>query len=103
MSDVDEVVFAARHKATKESQIADAGAALKEAGINWSSNNHGVHMIISHNNITVDFWPTTGLWLLRGQRKRNYGVRSLVRQLKPVAGEFEESHGGRSKCMRGTP
>lgn len=44
------------------------------------SKNDGVHLIIK-TDPAIDFWPSTGLWIVRnGQRKR--GIKSLLKYLE---------------------
>ena len=43
---------------------------LTEAGISFESKNEGSHLIVSGQGAVVDFWPGTGLWIVRGSKER---------------------------------
>jgi hypothetical protein len=56
---------------------------LKAAGIEFHSHNEGAHLIVAYTNLyglprTVDFWPGTGLWIMKGVAKGR-GVFKLIR------------------------
>lgn len=48
---------------------------LTAAGVNFESKNIDAHLIVKMPGKTIDFWPGTGLWMVRGQPTRRYGVR----------------------------
>ena len=51
--------------------------------------NEGYHLIIEEiHDKFIDFWPSTGLWKVRGTKKSNRGIKSLI--------EYLETHGTRS-------
>ena len=51
--------------------------------------NNGYHLIIEElKDNLIDFWPSTGLWKVRGTNKSNRGIKSLI--------EYLETHGTRS-------
>lgn len=54
---------------------------LKSKGIAFESKSFGVHLIVRHAGKTVDFWPGTGKWIIRGGPSRGCGVKNLLRQL----------------------
>lgn len=52
---------------------------LDKCGVKYTSNNNGVHLVVTHNGHTVDFWPGTGKWIARNTQKTNgRGVGSLI-------------------------
>lgn len=51
---------------------------LREAGIAFEAKNIDAHLIVRHAGCVIDFWPGTGLWMVRGGPTRRYGVRSLI-------------------------
>lgn len=55
---------------------------LREAGIPFTEHNGGAHLIVD-NPPTVDFWPGTGKWIVRGTNKKMRGVLHLIRYLRP--------------------
>jgi hypothetical protein len=52
---------------------------LRDAGIQFESKNDGAHLIVCGS---VDFWPGTGLWQVRGTPRQRRGVRSLIKHIK---------------------
>lgn len=59
----------------------DSVRMLREAGIVFESNNGGAHVVINHDRRLIDFWPGTGLWIVRGADKRRRGVALLLKFL----------------------
>ena len=55
---------------------------LDELHIPYETHNNGVHLIIKGPFETVDFWPSTGLWVIRESQARNRGVKNLIKFLK---------------------
>ena len=59
---------------------------LQEAGIPFEWKNGGAHLIVrTDGGHVVDFWPGTGLWIMRGSTQRHGGVRKLIKFCKPQA------------------
>ena len=54
---------------------------LTAAGIPFESKNGGAHLVVSAAGLVVDFWPGTGLWVVRNTNERRRGVRSLIKRL----------------------
>jgi hypothetical protein len=50
---------------------------LTNAGIPFTSNNHGAHLIVEGKDCFIDFWPGTGKWISRN-KETGFGVRNLV-------------------------
>lgn len=73
-------------KAEKRASNREASAAiLSRSGIVFESKNEGAHLVVLAGQSVVDFWPGTGLWIVRGgQRKR--GVRNLVKFVEKQRG-----------------
>lgn len=59
-----------------------SAAMLHDAGISFQSNNDGAHLVVKHCGATVDFWPGTGLWRIRGSTARHRGVGRLISRLR---------------------
>lgn len=63
-----------------------AHTTLLKSGLDFISNNEGAHLIVTgvHKGkpTTVDYWPGTGLWRVRGETTRNYTIRNLLRYLE---------------------
>ena len=56
----------------------DSAKILQDFGIKFEDKNMGAHLIITGNGKTIDFWPGTGLWKMRGSKQKYRGVHSLV-------------------------
>jgi len=66
----------------KRADNRDASARnLTAADIPFETHNGGAHLIVHGNGLTVDFWPGTGLWMVRGTSERRYGVCNLIKRL----------------------
>lgn len=57
---------------------ANSAEMLRAAEIEFETKNGGAHLIVKARARTVDFWPGTGLWIVRGQAGSRYGVRGLI-------------------------
>lgn len=69
-------------KAVKQQKRADNREAsadiLSRSGVIFESKNAGAHLIVLAGREVVDFWPGTGLWIVRGSPAKRRGVRKLV-------------------------
>lgn len=54
---------------------------LRESGIPFEEKNNGVHVIV-HSQPAIDYWPSTGLWIVRGSQKRSRGILNLIAYVK---------------------
>lgn len=68
-----------------------SAAVLSRAGIVFEEKNIGAHLIVFGGETTIDFWPGTGLWIVRGENQRRYGVRKLVQFVEQ---QRTNTHGG---------
>lgn len=82
MGDFWRDVKAARQEKRADNRAASADL-LRSAGIPFESKNNGAHLIVSAMGKTIDFWPGTGLWMVRGERKQYRGVRRLISSCTP--------------------
>lgn len=55
---------------------------LNENGIPFSTNNDGVHLIIPRDQFTVDYWPGTGKFNVRGTKSYGRGIYNLIDLIK---------------------
>lgn len=59
-------------------------ALLCKAGVQFTSQNNEAHLIVTTDGgHAIDFWPGTGLWIMRGSTQRHRGVRKLIAFCKP--------------------
>jgi hypothetical protein len=68
-----------RHKqAKKRSNLAYSTDYLTKHDIPYESHNMGVHLVVDSR---VDFWPSTGKWIVRGGGKTGRGLMGLIKWL----------------------
>ncbi len=83
MSDIGDD-FAALHKIRQEKRASNrhnSADLLTQAGIEFEVKNIDAHLIIKTTPV-VDFWPGTGLWMVRGDKTKRRGVHRLISYLK---------------------
>ena len=69
-------------KAKKASNLEQSTNLLKLEGIDFESKNNGVHLIVTDfNGNLIDFWPSTGKWIVRNG-KTSRGIQNLIRYIK---------------------
>lgn len=54
---------------------------LVVAQIKFEVRNEGSHLVVFGKSCIIDFWPGTGLWIVRQQTPRRRGIRSLLDHL----------------------
>lgn len=77
--------FDAMREASKEKRARNrrmSAEMLRRYDVWFQSKNAGAHLIVRHGCMVVDFWPGTGLWIVRGAGIRSRGVRKLLRHLE---------------------
>lgn len=67
-------------KERKANNLKFSTQALIDSGVNFVSKNDGAHLIVNHNGITADFWPSTGKYQIRG-KGYSRGLKNLLREL----------------------
>lgn len=65
----------------KLSNMEQSTLLLDRLGIDYESKNNGIHLIVSHDTKIVDFYPSTGKWIVRKVGKSDRGVMNLLRYL----------------------
>ena len=80
MSDMAELFndWSKEKQAKRASNRQSSGDALIAAGIGYTSNNGGAHLIVTLPDHVIDFWPGTGLWIVRGDTAKRRGVFKLI-------------------------
>lgn len=76
----------AESKQRKESNYSSSVQMLIDNGIGFEDK--GYHLIVKHNGMTADFWPTTGKFNIRKTPKYKRGVRMLIKLLR---GDYSEN------------
>lgn len=63
----------------KLSNIEFSTKQLTDAGVEFKSMLDGVHLIVTQlSGGIADFWPSTGLWIVRAKNRRRRGFKSLI-------------------------
>ena len=65
----------------KKSNAERSLAKLDEYGISYQTKNY-THYIITYNGKTLDYYPSTGLWWDRANKKQHRGIRQLLNHLE---------------------
>lgn len=84
MSEIGDT-FDASREVSREKRASNrqfGAAALRLAGIEYTSNNGGVHLIVTNSKGAVDYWPGTGLWMPRNSNIKRRGVKALIQFMK---------------------
>lgn len=66
----------------KRSNLAASTKMLQDAGIAFTMHNSGIHLVLQKGEETIDFWPSTGLWWIRGHRNKCRGIKTLMAYMK---------------------
>jgi len=74
--------FRAYKQKKKRSNLAFSTRQLTEAGLTFTSNNYGVHLVLMKGSQPIDFWPSTGLWWIRGTPTKRRGIGNLIKFMK---------------------
>ncbi len=83
MGDMGEM-FKEWKEAKKEKKLSNLGFStnkLEELGVSFEKKNGGVHLVITHNDKIVDFWPSTGKFKFRNKKKYCRGLKKLIKEL----------------------
>ena len=82
MGDMGEIYSDLRELKRKKraSNTEHSTSLLQRAGVVFSSPNGGTHLIVLAGLNIVDFWPATGLWVIRKVKTnaRRRGVQKLI-------------------------
>lgn len=72
----------ARSKDRRAANRETSADLLRSKGVAFKERNHGAHLLVEHGGKEVDFWPGTGKWMDRRDRKiKNRGVFRLLNYL----------------------
>lgn len=68
-----------------------ATARLKAAGIPFARTHDGGsrHIVIRYAGRTIDFWPETGQWYDRANKKPRVGVRGLIKEFEKCSSRIK--------------
>lgn len=84
MSEIGETFKALKefNREKKQNNLEYATQHLIDINIQFESKNCGLHLIVNGNGYTVDYWPTTGLFNVRGVDYKGRGINTLVGIIK---------------------
>lgn len=87
MSDMAEgwAEFRAYKQKKKRSNLAHSTGQLVAAGLTFTVHNGGIHLVLTKDDQTIDYWPSTGLWWIRGTSNKRRGVQRLLAYMKQGA------------------
>lgn len=60
-----------------QTSISLAKECLRSNDIPFLEYNNGVHLAVEGPNCYIDFWPTTGTWIVRGRSEEHFGLYKL--------------------------
>jgi len=83
MSDIGDDFAALKEKsrARKLRNKNQSAFILEKNGVHFETHNNGVHLVIMHNDVFVDFWPSTGKFIFRTSSIKGRGVFNLLKKL----------------------
>lgn len=58
---------------------------FKTNNISYLLKNGGYHLIVNHNKMVIDYWPTTGKFSIRGSGIYQRGINKLMKKLSDSA------------------
>lgn len=84
MSEIAEIWadIRAHSQQKRRANLASSTALLTHSGIPFTAHNGGIHIILHKGEQPVDFWPSTGLWWIRGTSNKRRGVKKLIAYMK---------------------
>jgi hypothetical protein len=74
-------MFNAMREAKKAKRVANTVSStdlLRNNGVHFTSHNAGVHLRIKVGQTYLDFWPSTGLWMVAGTKVKRRGILPLL-------------------------
>lgn len=71
-----------RQRQKRASNTEQSTTMLQAAGIAFRSFNGGVHLQIEVRGQSVNFWPSTGLYMVSDDPRKRRGIRNLIRFVK---------------------
>jgi hypothetical protein len=72
----------AMRQAKKRSNLAASTRMLLDNGLQFVTHNGGIHLTLTKGDQTIDYWPSTGLWWIRGTANKRRGIARLLTYMK---------------------
>lgn len=85
MSEIGETFAALKEvsRAKRAANVLSSAELLAQAGIAFTDlNDDGIHLRLLVGRQLIDFWPSTGRWMLKGSPRKHRGVKSLIAFIK---------------------
>lgn len=101
MSEIGEIFKATKEQRKHASQVRKRNnkngsmIMLGDNGISYETKNGGTHLIVNHKGKIADFWPSTGKFNIRGDKRYFRGVRLLIKILR---GDYNEQQFKSLRC-----
>lgn len=73
--------FRKKRKAQRYSDSASARTEIYKEALDVEEKNDGQHWIVRAEKETIDFWPSSGRWIVRGKKTSGYDARSLLKRI----------------------
>lgn len=72
----------------RATNVAYAHKRLTELGIKFEAKNYGQHLIVTGAHQTIDYWPSTGKWIARGNdthlEGKGRGIRGVIKRCQLI-------------------
>lgn len=66
----------------KRSNLAASTKMLTQNNIPFVAHNGGIHLVLRRGDQMVDYWPSTGLWWIRGTSNKRRGIARLLAYMR---------------------
>ncbi len=78
-------IYAAMREQSREKKLSNCEFSTKlldKLGVDYESKNNGIHLKVFNDNEVIDFYPSTGTWMINGKKSR--GVMGMLRYMNEV-------------------
>lgn len=72
-------------KEKKQSNLEQSTSILEQSKFDFESRNGGVHLIVYAVNEIIDYWPSTGKWIVRSNKKTARGIKQLLAECERIS------------------
>lgn len=69
-------------RAKKRANLAASTKILLDNGLQFVTHNGGIHLTLTKGSEAIDYWPSTGLWWIRGTSNKRRGIARLLTYMK---------------------
>lgn len=68
----------------KDRNQANGIKTIASMGYEYELKNFNNHVVVKHKGVTVDYWPSTGKWIVRKKDKSGRGIKPLTNYLESI-------------------